>query len=106
MGNKTAEEAAGKMEEMITKIKSKANHVAISSVTERFDHKVAASKINKFNSVSSLCDKHKIDFINNSNITKEMLNGSNLHLNQVGDRVLGKSFCDYLRSIRVDYHTN
>ena len=72
LAQETAEEAASKIEKMIIKFKSKATHVAISSVTERFDHKVAASKISKFNSLlSNLCDNHKIDFINNSNITKK-----------------------------------
>ena len=31
------------------------------------------------------------------------MNRSNLHLNKVGDRVLGKNICAYLKLIRIGY---
>ena len=79
----------------------------ISSIIERFDNKVPSSKGSKFNAlVSKLCERYEVEFIDNSNITKEMLNGSNLHLNSQGNRALGKSFCNYLRSIRLPHTVN
>ena len=101
----STEEAINDMEKLITDVKSKPNNVAISSVTERFDHQVPPSKVNEFNNLlNNLCQKHDIEFINNNQIDKTMLNGSNLHLNRNGDKVLGKSFCDYFRSIRLNKH--
>ena len=89
------------MEDLILEVKKKSSNVAISSVVNRFDNKVAHSKISKFNILlNNLCQKHKLSFIDNNNIDHSMLNGSNLHLNKEGDRMLGRSFCQYLRSLR------
>jgi hypothetical protein len=41
---------------------------------------------------------HKL--INNDDIDKSLLNGSNLHLNKAGDKALGGALCSYLKSSR------
>jgi hypothetical protein len=59
----------------------------VSSVIERHDSRVPASKIVSCNNlVYNLCTKHS--------------HGSNLHLNKAGDKALGSAFCSYLKSTR------
>ena len=43
------------------------------------------------------CTKLNVHYIDNSNIRKSHLNGSRLHLNRNGDRILGKNLCSYLK---------
>jgi hypothetical protein len=50
--------------------------------------------------IYNLCTKHNINYINNDDIDKSLLNGSNLHLNKAGDKALGGTFCSYLKSSR------
>ena len=96
---KEIEKAAEEMEELVKDMKVHAQNVAVSSVIKRFDGKVKASKISNFNNIlHELCIKHKITFVDNECIDNSMLNKSNLHLNQKGDRVLGSAFCQYLKS--------
>ena len=95
------DEVANKMEALVIKSKQHAKNVAVSSVINRCDNQVSEGKITAFNnSLINLCQKHNADFINNSNIDKSMLNRSNLHLNRNGDKMLGKSLCDYLKLLR------
>ncbi len=69
---------------------------------KRYDGRVAASNITQFNKiVKDLCTQHNITFIDNDHIDRSLLNGSNLHLNHMGDRVLGGSICTYLKSNRA-----
>ena len=90
------------MDRLITETKSKVRKVAVSSVVKRYDGRVAASSITHFNNlVSNLFSEHNIVFLNDDHIDKSLLNRSDLHLNQSGDRALGSVFCTYLKSNRV-----
>ena len=82
----------------VIKVKGQANEVAVSSVVRRYDNKVKPNTITYYNNLfHQLCIDHKIANINNDCIDKPMLNRSNLHLNQKGDRVLGSAFCAFLK---------
>ena len=88
-----AENVAKKMDVLIEEVKSRAERVAVSSVIERHDDRVPASKIKSYNNlVYNLCTKHNINYINNDDIDNSLLNGSNLHLNKAGDKALGGCF--------------
>ena len=101
LSNGTAEDAAIDMERCIRNAKKKADNVAVSGVIRRYDNKVSHENIRKFNkNIHDLCKKHQIAYINNDNIDKQSLNRSLLHLNKHGDRMLGGTFCSYLRSLR------
>ena len=96
-----ADNVSKKMDVLIEEVKSRAERVAVSSVIERHDGRVPASKIASYNNlVYNLCTKHNINYINNDDIDKSLLNGSNLHLNKAGDKALGRAFCSYLKSSR------
>jgi hypothetical protein len=98
-----ADNVAKKMDVLIEEVKSQAEKVAVSSVIERLDGRVSASKIASYNNldlVYNLCTKHNINYINNDDIDKSLLNGTNLHLNKAGDKALGGAFCSYLKSSR------
>ena len=100
--HKDAELVATEMDRLITETKSKARKVAVSSVVKGYDGRAAASSITHFkNLVSNLSSQHNIVFLNNDHIDKSLLNRSDLHLNQSGDRALGSVFCNYLKSNRV-----
>jgi hypothetical protein len=89
------------MDVLIEEVKSRAERVDVSSVIERHDGRVPASKIASYNNlVYNLCTKHIINYINNDDIDKSLLNGSNLHLNKAGDKALGGALCSYLKSSR------
>ena len=89
------------MEDLIFEVKKRTKNVAVSGIVKRFDHKVAHSKINKFNNlIKSLCQKHKLSYIDHGDVYYSMLNGPKLHLNQEGDRKLGRSFCQYPKSLQ------
>ena len=92
------ENVAKEMEALINVVKGKTEKIAVSSVIKRYDNKVRASNIHKYNHlIHELCVKHKITFINNDCIDQQLLNRSNLHLNKNGDRALGSAFCTYLK---------
>ena len=83
-----------KMETLITKAKTHANEVVASSAIRRYDNKVRARNITRYNNLlHQLCIKHNITYIDNDYIDRSMLNGSNLHLNKHGDKSLGGAFC-------------
>ena len=97
------EEVAADMEDLITTMKVHAKTVAISEVIKRYDNNelLINNKINSYNNlVKDLCLKHNISIISNNTIDKSLLNRSYLHLNRNGDKVLGKTLCDYLKSLR------
>ena len=97
-----SEMVATKMDALIKEAKSKARHVVVSSIIKRYDSRVALSRITLFNNLMiDLCSQHNTTYLNNDHIDKSLLNRSNLHLNQNGDRALGRTFCNYLKSIRV-----
>ena len=88
------------LEDLATEFQPTVEALAISSVTTRLDDPVLTGKVDELNrSISEICKKNKIGFIDNSNIGTQHLNGSNLHLNRDGDRKLGSNLCWYLRSI-------
>ena len=96
------EKVAAKMDELIENLKDHAKKIAVSSVIKRYDNRVPASNITYFNNlVNNLCSNRNITFLNNDHIDRSFLNRSNLHLNQLGDRVLGSAYCTYLKSARV-----
>ena len=97
-----AEKVATEMDGLIEDLKRHTGKIAVSSVIKRYDGRVAASNITQFNKiVKDLCTQHNIIFIDNDHIDRSLLNGSNLHLNHMGDRVLGGSICTYLKSNRA-----
>ena len=104
------EEVATKMNTLIEHVKDHAKSIAISSVIKRYDNRVPASKITRFNYLlKDLCTKHasNISFLSNDHIDRSLLNRSNLHLNQQGDRALGGVFCSFLKSsVRVRTSAN
>ena len=53
-----------------------------------------------------MLQKNKITYKNNSYIGKPLLNRSNLHLNMDGDKALGRAFCTYLKSNRIQNTNN
>ena len=97
------EEVAAKIDGLIKDLKGKAKKITVSSVVKRYDNRVSASKITRFNDLANnLCTKHNTTFLNNDHINKFVLNRSKLHLNREVDRVLGSVFCSYLKSsVRV-----
>ena len=97
------EEVVAEMDGLIKNLKGNARKIAVSSVVKRYDNRVSASKITRFNDLANnLCTKHNTTFLNNDHINKSLLNRSNLHLNREGDRVLDSVFCSYLKSsVRV-----
>lgn len=104
-------EVAINMEVLVNKVKIHPKEIAVSSVVKRYDNKVKPNNIIQYNNLlHKLCIKHKlhllhllitIAFIDNNCIDRLMLNRSNLHLNQNGDKVLGSAFCTYLKSTRM-----
>ena len=91
-------EVAENMEALVSKMKTHAKEIAVSSVVKRYDNKVKPSSIMQYNNLShELCIKHKIACIDNNCIDKPLLNRSNLHLNRNGDKALGSAFCAYLK---------
>ena len=105
--HRDCQEVAVEMEKLITDVKVHADKVAASAVMKRYDGKVRASKISEYNKLlHNLCIKHKIAYIDNDCIDQSLLNGSNLHLNRSGDRILGSAFCTYLKSNMVQNGIN
>ena len=97
-----AEEVARNMDKLLQEAKTHSKKVAVSNITRRYDGKVHSNKIDHYNRLlENLCLKHNVALINNENIGKSRLNGSNLHLNRFGDIALGSAFCSYLKSFRA-----
>ena len=95
--NDDLDTTAKEIENLIVDAKLKAKNFAVSSVITRYDNRVPHSRITKFNNlVHECCKKNNISFIDNSNIDRSMLNRSNLHLNNNGDKALGRSLCMYV----------
>ena len=89
------------LESLIQDVKPHTNKIAISGIIKKSDGEVSENVIYSFNRCTKeLCAKLNVDYIVNDNIHWSHLNGSKLHLNQVGDKLLGKNFGTYLRSIR------
>ena len=101
------EKVAADMDNLINKAKGHTNKVAVSGAIKRYDGKANNRKIDYYNKlVHDLCSKHKITYIDNSYIGKSLLNRSNLHLNRDGDKALGRAFCTYLKSNRIQNSNN
>lgn len=92
---------SNRLESLIQDLKPHSNTIALSSVIKRNDGRVPEEKISTFNNLNEeLCTKLNVHFIDNQNIHESHLNGSKLHLNRSGDKVLGKNLCTYFRSLR------
>ena len=104
LANDGADEFAERMENLIVDVKNRAKRVGISSVIKRYDGRVSFSKIAYYNTLTyKLCVKHNVSYIDNDHITKNLLNGSNLHLNKLGDKTLGNTFCTFVKSVRINH---
>ena len=69
-----------------------------------YDGKVNNRKIDYYNKlVHDLCSKPYID---NTYIGKSLLNRYNLHLNRDSDKALGRAFCTYLKTNRIQNSNN
>ena len=98
--NSDADEVATSMESLIAFVRNRAIKVGISSVIKWFDGKVPLSKIAYYNTlIYRLCAKHNVSYINNDDIGKNLLNGSNLHSNKFGDKSLGSAFCTFVKPV-------
>ena len=92
------------LENLVMKVKNRTNNIAISSVIIGSDGQVDSDKVLLFNRViKEWCINNDVHFIDNSDINCTHLNGSNLHLNRTGDRLLGRNICAYLRLLRMGY---
>ncbi len=60
------------------------NRIALSSIIRRHDIDITSKILEVNKSLKALCTKHGYAFIDNQNIDKSCLNGSNLHLNAKG----------------------
>ena len=102
--HKPAEAVAKNLEDLVMKFKGHTSNIAISSVIMRNDGRVNPEQIFSLNCIiNQWCINNNVHFIDNSNINSTHLNRSNLHFNKVGDRVLGKNICAYLKLIRIGY---
>ena len=94
---KSAEEIATEIIDLGLDLKTEENEVVISGITYRDDK--WNDKGQEVNDILSLkCTNAKLGFIDNSNITKQHLNGSGLHLNFQGTLALANNF---LRTINA-----
>ena len=101
------EKVAADMDNLINKVKGHTNKVAVSGAIKRYDGTANNRKIDYYNKLlHDLCSKHKITYIDNSYIGKSLFNRSNLHLNRDGDKALGRAFCTYLKSNRIQNTNN
>lgn len=67
------EEVARNMDELINSLKGNARTITISGVIKRFDNRVQASKISRFNHViKNLCKNHAT-FLNNDHIDRSLI---------------------------------
>ncbi|XP_046858271.1 uncharacterized protein LOC124451700 isoform X1 [Xenia sp. Carnegie-2017] len=100
----SADEVATGLETLIVSSKKLAGKVGISSVIKRFDGKVSLNKMAFYNSlIYKLCSKHNVSFINNENIGKNHFNGSNLHLNKLGDQFFGNDIYRHLTLLMISF---
>ena len=86
---------------LIEVVKPFSKSIAISGIIERNDGRVPQGEVRHLNElISELCSEKNVYYIDNSDIRKDHLNGSKLHLNRNGDRMLGKNLCAYLRATK------
>ena len=99
--DETAEEVCNNLEKLVRDIKPHTENIAISSVIERTDGRISQGKIQLFNGMTKeWCVNNNVDYIDNANINSQHLNRSRLHLNRIGDRMLGRNLCTYLKGKR------
>ena len=85
---------------IINKIKhsSQRTRISISSIIMRGDNIQMNKDIQIMNDeLYKLCREHKLDFINNNNITMDSLNGSRRHLNRQGNILLARNIINHLQ---------
>ena len=95
--NKSAVEIAHEITSLARSLKKGYNEVTVSGICPRGDHLNAkAVDVNGFR--NERCKQHQIGFIKHLQIDATIhTNGSNLHLNQVRDSILAKSFLKEIR---------
>lgn len=73
--------------------------VTISSIIERSDDSLNAKikEVNKI--VAKFAKQNHWTFLSNSNINKEHLNSSGLHLNPEGTKILASNFISHIKKI-------
>ena len=96
--SKTPENIASDIMKLALEIKSANNEVILSSILFRDDNPELNEKGNATNTIlKSECQFYNILFIDNSNIQKQHLNGSKLHLNYKGTVALAANLLDYVK---------
>ena len=87
----TAEVIGEKIINLAVSVKKNVENV-ISGLTVRND-KWNEKGINVNDYIKNNCEKHNLEFIDNSNVSLNMLNSSGLHLNEYGTTRLVNNFC-------------
>ena len=88
----TPEEVASNIINLAKNLKSEVDNVYVSGLTIRNDK--LEPKVKELNNlIETYCYEENIKFINNNNVTKKMLNHSNLHLNSIGTKQLVNNIC-------------
>ena len=88
-------------DKIISTIKKKhpKTKIVISNVICRFDKKEMTSKVRDLNErLKKIAEAHKIDMIDNSNISEKNLSNGKLHLNNGGSSILATNYIRYLNN--------
>lgn len=96
--NKTAANIASDIINLTLQMKSEKNDVIISSIIARDDNPKLNDKGKDVNVIlKEKCEEYNILFIEHSNIQREHLNGSKLHLNYRGTVALANNFLSHIK---------
>ena len=77
---------------------SQRSRISISSIIMRGDNDQMNKDIQIIDDeLYKLCREHKLDYINNNNITIDSLNGSRLHLNRQENILLARNIINHLQ---------
>ena len=96
--NKTAENIASDIIKLALELKSEKNDVMISSLVFRDDTAELNDKGKAVNLIlKAECECYNLLFIDHSNIQKQHLNGSKLHLNYKGTIALANNFLNHIK---------
>jgi len=96
--NKSAQNIASDVMKLALDMKSETNDVMISSLVFRDDIPGLNKKGNDVNLIlKAECEQFNLLFIDNFNIQKQHLNGSNLHLNYKGTVTLANNLLSHIK---------
>jgi hypothetical protein len=95
----TADECVKNIEDLAHSAKARfpGSRIALSSIIGRHDIDITSKILEVNKSLKVLRTKHGYAFIDNQNIDKSCLNGSNLHLNAKGSAYLAVNFIKFIR---------